>query len=149
MRNINKWSDLTESEQDKLLKDLDKEPCIFMSLEFLERNYGHLLNIDFSEVEQDDKERIVSLTPEQLRLIVLHDSEALRALADLMSQKIMYAKAYEALVLDYDRMDMRYDPFRARCKTEYEEQHSAQQLFAETGSPPHDAKSKDADVLHR
>lgn len=127
-RRISSIEDLSEEEQKDVLESLYQIPCIPVSLRFIKDNYSAAIDIDFSKVKDKDLDRIHLLTMQQIKLIMMHDYESLRTLSLVLQSKAIYAKCYEAYVLDKDCMDMELDEFRARVEIEGVEAQTMQRL---------------------
>lgn len=123
-RKITHIEDLTPEEQNAVLRSLYEKdiPMFPITLKFLKDNYSRLINIDFSKIKEKDSDRKHALTMKQVLFMMTHDYEALRTLGLCLSNKVLYAKAYEAFVEDKEHLDMELDEFRERCKMESEEQ---------------------------
>jgi hypothetical protein len=132
-REITDIEDLTPKEQNAVLNSLYQKdiPFIPVTLRFLKENYERFLNIDFSKVKEEDLGRKHALTMRQAVYMMTHDYEALRTLGLCLSNKVIYAKSYEALVKDKDHMNMELDETRERCKMEAEEQERLKELEGE------------------
>lgn len=126
-RKITSIEDLSQDERLAVMKSLDQMPCIPFTMKFLKEKYSQHINVDFTKVKDADLDTIHLLTPEQVRLLFMHDFESLRELCGLMNVKAIYAKAYMSFVIDKKEMDMTLDEFRARCKSEYDEVIKCQQ----------------------
>ncbi|MFC1591689.1 hypothetical protein ACFL43_04120 [Thermodesulfobacteriota bacterium] len=124
-RIITSIEDLSSEEQTELLKDIYTKNIFKVSLESL-KPYAKTMedryewNIDLSKIKKKDLENIHTISPEVLMTILLNDPTTLLNLFGILNAKAIYAKAYEAFVVDKKEMDMCFDEFRARCKTEYE-----------------------------
>lgn len=121
-RKITHIEDLTPEEQNAVINSMHDIPCIPVTLRYIKENSKVELNIDFSKVKEKDLDRQHALTMNQAIYLLSRDYESLRALSLLLSNKVLYAKAYEAFVEDKDHMNMELDEYRARCKMEAEEQ---------------------------
>lgn len=126
----------TQQEREDLLKDIFSRPIIPISLsslkpyiKSLKENYSW--NIDLSKVKEKDLNKIHSISPEMLLTIVLNDPGTIVNLIGLINAKAIYAKSYEAYVVDKKEMDMSFDEFRARCQLEYETSVSQEEKIEE------------------
>ena len=119
-RKITSVEDLTPEEQIAVLKSINHVPCVPFTLNFLNK-YEKMIDVDFSKIKKEDMDRMYLLTLEQIKLIMMHDYDALRGLCLIIQSKSIYRKAWESFVIDKDHMDMNLDEFRARCQAEHED----------------------------
>ena len=120
LRKISSIADLTPEEQVAILKSIDTVPCIPFNMKFLEK-YKDQIDVDFSKVKNEDKDRMFLLSPEMVRSLMMHDYDALRGLCLVLNVKAIYRKSWEAFMIDKDHMEMNLDEHRARCEMEYKD----------------------------